>query len=123
MIKRLPKSGWVAICDQCGQDVFERGGTEKMKKEEQILIGEAEKQLYFSCTKCGWTEKLKTEELKTLCEKIGGHCWIEITPNEVYLSNPPEYPQRIRKCKHCGRKQIEKTTPPVWVDIEKEGEK
>lgn len=45
---------------------------------------------------------------KIKCEDIGfEHCWMDITPAEVYCTNPPTYPARRRKCVNCGREEIE----------------
>jgi len=38
------------------------------------------------------------------CEKLGfEHCWEDITENIVYLTNPPQYPNKKEKCRNCGK--------------------
>ncbi len=47
------------------------------------------------------------------CEEIGfAHCWEDVTPKIVYLANPPQYPARERRCKNCGRHEIETIIQP-----------
>lgn len=48
------------------------------------------------------------EQPKPKCEDIGfEHCWEDITPNIVFTSMPPQYPASQRRCKNCGRHEIE----------------
>jgi len=47
--------------------------------------------------------KKYNEPPKTKCDEIGfEHAWEDITPQEVYFTNPPQYPPRIERCKNCG---------------------
>jgi len=53
------------------------------------------------------------------CLEIGGHCWIDITGNEVYLTNPPQYPPAMRRCKHCGKKEVRRVVHKEnWEEFE-----
>jgi hypothetical protein len=37
------------------------------------------------------------------CEQAGfEHAWEDVTPQEVYLTNPPQFPPKTEKCKNCG---------------------
>jgi hypothetical protein len=33
------------------------------------------------------------------------HCWEDITPNIVYATYPPTYPNKKRRCRNCGRRE------------------
>jgi len=40
------------------------------------------------------------------CEELGlVHAWEDITPNVMYTTNPPQYPDQVRVCNNCGRKE------------------
>jgi hypothetical protein len=41
------------------------------------------------------------------CERLGfKHCWIDITPQEIYCTCPPKYPPKERQCANCGKKEV-----------------
>ncbi len=42
------------------------------------------------------------------CERAGfEHLWEDTTPNFVYATLP-QYPPKERKCRNCGKQQVEK---------------
>lgn len=55
------------------------------------------------------------------CEELGfQHCWESTTPQCVYLTMPPKYPNQTRKCVNCGLKQEERIVQPEikeWKDV------
>lgn len=51
------------------------------------------------------------------CQKYElAHAWKDITPNEIYLTYPPQFPPKTEKCLNCGlvRKLIVKHSEE-WV--------
>lgn len=59
--------------------------------------------------------------IKPKCEDIGfQHLWKDVTPREVYATNPPSYPPPQRECENCGRHQTLKTIQQriqEWRDL------
>lgn len=58
------------------------------------------------------------------CEKLGiGHAWENATPNIVYPTNPPQYPNRREKCLNCGLIRFRKEEHRSWFEYDRTEEK
>lgn len=54
---------------------------------------------------------------KNKCEKFGfEHAWVDTTPNVVYPTNPPQYPDREETCKNCGLKRWFRSKTEEWIE-------
>ncbi len=57
---------------------------------------------------------------KPKCEEVGfEHNWKDITPSIVYLTYPPQYPDPVRECINCGKKQtqvVKQREIKEWLD-------
>jgi len=51
------------------------------------------------------------------CEKAGfKHAWEDSTPPFVYLTNPPQYPDRQETCKNCGLTRYFRKEVKEWIE-------
>lgn len=56
---------------------------------------------------------------KNKCEELGFvHAWADITPNILYLTNPPQYPDKKEQCLNCGLIRIFKHEVMEWIEYE-----
>jgi len=56
------------------------------------------------------------------CDELGlKHAWEDTTPNIVYPTNPPQYPNHQQTCQNCGLKKT-LTVTEKW-EYRERGEK
>lgn len=62
--------------------------------------------------------KRKTKERKeNKCERLKmEHAWENITPNIVYPTMPPQYPDHTEKCINCGLQRWFREKRETWVE-------
>lgn len=57
------------------------------------------------------------EEPKTKCSEAEFiHSWSDITPNIIYPTNPPRYPNRQEQCVNCGLIRTYHSKQETWFE-------
>lgn len=54
---------------------------------------------------------------KNKCEKQGFiHAWEDSTPNIVYATNPPRYPDKQQTCLNCNLTRVFREKREAWIE-------
>jgi len=57
------------------------------------------------------------EEPNNKCREQGlVHAWQDITPNIVYATNPPQFPNKQEQCMNCGLIREHKEAVEKWIE-------
>lgn len=61
---------------------------------------------------------MKTEPTTKCSEQWFEHAWEDTTPNLVYATYPPQYPDRQETCKNCWLTRYHRTKQEKWFEYE-----